>query len=128
MKIVTYNMLTINNIDKLLHWNLQCTDNRIPAEMSWWRCFETIDYDTQLENEDTYYYRFEFENPNAGIPLCIYLPRECDHMGNYELENNLMNTKGWVKKEGVENINMFKMVLISYIEKVLIEWTEDQKQ
>lgn len=122
-------MITIKNINEIVGWEMDLSYNDdVPGYYTYWKCTETIEFpdDTIMDNENQYY-RFEFENGNADFPLCIYLQRENDVVGNYSFENNLTETKLSIQKEGIKELYIFKIAIEGYIASVLIDWENNKK-
>ena len=117
-------MLTITNIDKLLEFEI---NPNIDGVKNGWICKRIIEYDSPVGNEYNLAYRFEFENKDDIIELCIYLNRESDSNGVYPFENNLTFTEGAVRPSVVKDIDKFKFILKEYACEVLSEWNDDQK-
>ena len=85
-------MLTINNINDLLGKKFVLDGVGISDEHRVWECIEAIEFNTDYGTNDTFFYRFEFYNENdPNFPLCVYVNRNAS-LGQYLLENNLMNT------------------------------------
>ena len=123
-------MLKIKNIKEIEGWELDLHYNDdVPGYYTYWKCIETNDLSDDLwQDNEKQYYRFEFENGNADFPLCIYLNRECGEQGSYAFENNLMDTPGFIRKEGINDLYTFKVNMEGYIAAVLIDWENDKKK
>ena len=119
-------MLTINNITTLLGKKFVLDGKGISDEHRVWECIEAIEFNSDYGNNNQYFYRFEFYNENQpAFPLCVYVNREAS-LGQYLLENNLMNTGSNLSLSEIRNKDIFAEKIHEYMVTTLEEFIEDQ--
>ena len=119
-------MLTINNINDLLGKKFVLDGVGISDEHRVWECIEAIEFNTDYGTNDQDFYRFEFYNENdPNFPLCVYVNRKAS-LGQYLLENNLMNTGGCLSLNEMRNKDTFTERIHEYMINTLEEFIEDQ--
>ena len=119
-------MLTINNITNLLGKKFVLDGVGISDEHRVWECIEAIEFNTDDGNNDQYFYRFEFYNENdPNFPLCVYVNRKAS-LGQYILENNLMNSESNLSLSEIRNKNIFAEKIHEYMLETLEEFIAEQ--
>ena len=119
-------MLTIQNITNLLGKKFVLDGVGISDEHRIWECIEAIEFNTDYGTNDTFFYRFEFYNENQpNFPLCVYVNREAS-LGQYLLENNLMNTGSNLSLSEIKNKDIFAERIHEYMVTTLEEYIADQ--
>jgi hypothetical protein len=110
-------MLKIENVDKIVGSKIE------------WECERVLEFpgdDGGLIPSDEAY-RFEYKAvSDYDVPLCIYLRRTPDENGIYEMENNLMDNKDWIKVGNIKNMKLFQKNLEMYATEVIMRWAKDQ--
>ena len=119
-------MLTINNINDFLGKKFVLDGVGISDEHRVWECIEAIEFNTDYGTNDTFFYRFEFYNENdPNFPLCVYVNRNAS-LGQYLLENNLMDTSACLSLSEIRNKDIFAERIHEYMVTTLEEFIADQ--
>ncbi len=123
-------MLKIQNIDKMVGTKIVLHNFNVPSPLLEWECEKVIEFpgddDGFIPLGDASY-RFEYKaNSDYDVPLCIYLRRTADESGIYEMENNLMDNKDWIKVGNIKNMKLFQKNLEMYATEVIMRWAKDQ--
>ena len=122
-------MLTIQNIDKLVGTKIVLHNFNVPSPLLEWECEKVVEFpgDGLLLDGTDEAYRFEYKAvSDYDVPLCIYLRRTPDENGIYEMENNLMDNKDWIKVGNIKNMKLFQKNLEMYATEVIMRWAKDQ--
>ncbi len=122
-------MLTIQNIEKLVGNKITLQNFYVPKELLEWECERVIEFpgDGGLSVTADEAYRFEYKATSGyDVPLCIYLRRIPDEKGIYQMENNLMDGKDWLKITQIKDMKIFRKNLEMYATKVIMRWAKDQ--
>ncbi len=122
-------MLTIQNIDKLVGTKIVLHNFNVPSPLLEWECEKVVEFpgDGLLLDGTDEAYRFEYKAvSDYDVPLCIYLRRTADESGIYEMENNLMDNKDWIKVGNIKNMKLFQKNLEMYATEVIMRWAKDQ--
>jgi hypothetical protein len=123
-------MLKIENVDKIVGSKIVLHNFNVPSPLLEWECERVLEFpgdDGGLIPLGDEAYRFEYKAvSDYDVPLCIYLRRTPDENGIYEMENNLMDNKDWIKVGNIKNMKLFQKNLEMYATEVIMRWAKDQ--
>jgi hypothetical protein len=124
-------MLKIQNIDKMVGTRIVLHNFNVPSPLLEWECEKVVEFpdDTLLGavGGPDEAYRFEYKAlSDYDVPLCIYLSRNPNENGIYQMENNLMDGDDWLKITQIQDMRIFQKNLEMYATEVIMRWAKDQ--
>ena len=121
-------MITIENINKMVGTKIVLHNFNVPSPLLEWECERVLEFpdDGALIPSDESY-RFEYKAiSDYDVPLCIYLSRNPNENGIYQMENNLMDVVDGIKMENIKDMKIFQKNLEMYATEVIMRWAKDQ--
>ena len=101
----------------------------VPSPLLEWECEKVLEFpgDDALIPLGDEAYRFEYKAlSDYDVPLCIYLSRNPNENGIYQMENNLMDVVDGIKMENIKDMKIFQKNLEMYATEVIMRWAKDQ--
>jgi hypothetical protein len=122
-------MITIENINKMVGTKIVLHNFNVPSPLLEWECEKVLEFpgDDALIPLGDEAYRFEYKAlSDYDVPLCIYLSRNPNENGIYQMENNLMDVVDGIKMENIKDMKIFQKNLEMYATEVIMRWAKDQ--